>query len=192
MDKTDRRIEKTRTAIYQALSDLLREKKYANITIQEIIDRANVGRTTFYQHFTDKDALLGSCIETIFESFSDYLSEQVPPEHESRLMPVAEIFAHIQENSRLINGILMSDSGDLLFDKFKSYWSKRIEPYLLAHLPKGKTPKVPIDILTNYVTSTTIELLRWWMKSDEKYTPVQMEQYLFALIFPSVTSILGE
>jgi len=103
-----------------------------------------------------------------------------------------EIFAHIQENSRLINGILMSDSGDLLFDKFKSYWSKRIEPYLLAHLPKGKNPKVPIDILTNYITSTTIELLRWWMKSDEKYTPVQMEQYLFALIFPSVTSILGE
>lgn len=192
MDKPDRRIEKTRTAIYQALSDLLQEKKYANITIQEIIDRANVGRTTFYQHFTDKDTLLSSCIETIFESFSEHLTEQVPPEHESRLIPVAELFTHIQENSRLINGILMSDSGELLFDKFKSYWSQKIKPYLLEHLPKGQQPKVPIDILTNYVTSTLIELLRWWIKSDRKYTPEQMEQYLFALILPSVSSILRE
>jgi len=62
----------------------------------------------------------------------------------------------------------------------------------LEHLPKGKNPKVPIDILTNYVTSTLIELLRWWMKSGEKYSPEQMEQYLFALIFPSITSITGE
>jgi len=192
MDKPDRRIEKTRTAIYQALSDLLQEKKYANITIQEIIDRANVGRTTFYQHFTDKDTLLSSSIENIFEVLSGHLTEQVPPEHESRLIPVAELFTHIQENSRLINGILMSDSGELLFDKFKSYWSIKIEPYLLAHLPKGKQPKVPIDMLTNYVTSTLIELLKCWNKSEDKYTPEQMEQYFFALILPSISSVLGE
>lgn len=191
MDKPDRRIGKTKTAIYQALSDLLREKKYANITIQEIIDRANVGRTTFYQHFADKDELLSSCIETIFESFSGHLTEQAPPGHESRLIPVAEIFTHIQENKRLINGILISDSGDLLFHKFKSYWNPKVESYLSAHLPKEKKPKVPMDILTNHVTSTLIELLRWWMKTGEEYTPEQMEQYLIALIFPSITSIIG-
>jgi len=190
MDKPDRRIEKTRTAIYQALSDLLQEKRYANITIQEIIDRANVGRTTFYQHFTDKDALLSNCIETIFESLSGHLTEQVPPNHESRIIPVAELLTHIMENRRLINGILMSESGELLFDKFKSYWSKKIEPYLLAHLPNGKQPKVPIDILTNYVTSSLIELLKWWNKSGEEYTPKQMEEYFFALILPSISSIL--
>lgn len=192
MDKPDRRIEKTRTAIYQALSDLLQEKKYANITIQEIIDRANVGRTTFYQHFADKDELLSCCIETIFESLSIHLTEQVPPDHESRVIPVAELLTHIQENRRSINGVLMSESGELLFDKFKSYWNEKIEPYLLAHLPKGKQPKVPIDILTNYVTSTLVELLRWWNKTGEKYTPEQMEQYFFALIFPSIYSTLGE
>ncbi len=193
MDKSDRRIGKTRTAIFQAFSDLLCEKSYANITIQEIIDRANVGRTTFYQHFTDKDTLLMSCIdETIFVSLSNHLTEQTPPKHESRLIPVAEIFAHIRDNNRLINGIIMSDSGELLFDKFKSYWGERIKPALMAHLQKGNKPKVPIEILTNYVTTTLIELLRWWMKSGDKYTPEQMEQYFYALIFPSIYSMFDE
>ena len=192
MDKSDRRIGKTRTAIYQALNDLLHEKKYANITIQEIIDRANVGRTTFYQHFTDKDTLLMICIENIFESLSNHLTEQPPPKHESRLIPAAEIFAHIRENSRLINGILMSDSGEILFDKFKNYWGEKTEPYLLRHLPEGKQPKIPIAILTNFVTTTLIELLRWWMKSGGEYSPEQMEKYFFDLILPSVTLILDE
>lgn len=192
MDKSDRRIGKTRTAIYQALNDLLHEKKYANITIQEIIDRANVGRTTFYQHFTDKDTLLMICIENIFESLSNHLTEQPPPKHESRLIPAAEIFAHIRENSRLINGILMSDSGEILFDKFKNYWGEKTEPYLLRHLPEGKQPKIPIAILTNFITTTLIELLRWWMKSGGEYSPEQMEKYFFDLILPSVTLILDE
>lgn len=192
MNKPDRRIGKTRAAIYQALNDLLHEKKYANITIQEIIDRANVGRTTFYQHFTDKDTLLMNCIENIFESLSNHLTDQTPPNHESRLIPVAEIFAHIRENSRLINGILMSDSGEILFDKFKQYWGEKTEPYLLKHLPEGKQPKIPIAILTNYVTTTLIELLRWWMKSGKEYTPEQMEKYFFDLIIPSITSMLDE
>jgi AcrR family transcriptional regulator len=192
MEKPDRRIGKTRAAIFQALSDLLCEKTYANITIQEIIDRANVGRTTFYQHFTDKDALLMSCIETIFEALSNHLTEQTPQQHESRLIPVTEIFVHIRENNRLINGIIMSDSGDLLFDKFKTYWGEKTKPALLAHLPEGSKPEVPIEILTNHVTATLIELLRWWMKSGEKYTPEQMERYFYALIFPSIGAISSE
>lgn len=185
MDKPDRRIEKTRTAIYQALNDLLQEKKYPNITVQEIIDRANVGRTTFYSHFVDKDELLSSCIENIFESFNGHRTGQVTPEHESRIIPVAELFAHIQENSRSIVGVLMSESGELLLNKFQNYWNKKIEPYLLEHLSNEK-PKVPIDMLTSYITGTLTELIRWWIKTGEKYTPEQMEQYFLTLISPSI------
>ncbi len=191
MNKPDRRIDKTRNAIFEALSELLREKKYANITIQNIIDRANVGRTTFYSHFPTKDDLLSSYIENIFESFNEQLTEHVPKGHEGRLLPVVELLTHIKENERSINGVLMSESGELLFNKFKSYWNLRIEPYLLGQIPDGKKPKVPIDILTDYVTSTVVELIRFWLKSGKSYTPSQMEQYLFELINPSVQSALA-
>lgn len=65
-EKTDRRTEKTRQSLLLALSELMQEKKYSNITIQEIIDKANVGRSTFYAHFETKDDLLGCCMEHVF------------------------------------------------------------------------------------------------------------------------------
>lgn len=192
MPKSDRRIEKTRSSIFSALSELMQEKRYTNITIQEIVDRANIGRTTFYIHFTDKDDLLSCYIETIFESLSHDLSSHTPADQENRVVPIAELFTHIQENRRLINGLLLSDSSDLLFDKFRSYWSKRLEPFILAHLKEGTKPAVPIEILTNYVTGAMIDLLRWWMKSGANYSPVQMEQYLYAMVIPGITSVLAE
>lgn len=82
MNKPDRRIEKTKQAVFHALADLLQEKMYASLTIQEIIDRANIGRTTFYAHFPAKDDLLVAYMETIFESLHQRL-----PVGCSRTMP---------------------------------------------------------------------------------------------------------
>lgn len=186
-DKPDRRTEKTRQAIYNALSDLMQEKKYNNITIQEIIDRANVGRSTFYSHFDTKDELLISNIENIFEMLNEHITGCVEQAgNQSRLLPVAELFEHIMENSRLVKGLMSAESADLLFDKIQTYWNKKIEKYLNAKLAEGKEPKVPIIIMTNHITSTAIELLKWWMNHNMPYTPQQMDQYFQELINPCI------
>ena len=185
MGKPDRRVEKTKMAIYQALNDLLREKKYANISVQEIIDSANVGRTTFYSHFSDKDELLISCIRNIFESFNIHQIEQSSSECGINNMPVAELFAHVQEKSHLITGVLMSESSELILSEFKNYWNKKIESFLLMHRQLTEQQTVPMDIFTNHATSSLVELLRWWNKTGAKYTPKEMEEFYFALLFPN-------
>src|SRR5215471_4694864 len=69
MTKTDRRSERTRKLLQNALIDLIAERGYAAITIQAIVDRADVGRTTFYLHFRDKDDLFMSCHEDFVSEF---------------------------------------------------------------------------------------------------------------------------
>lgn len=185
--KPDRRTEKTRQSLLLALSDLMQEKKYSNITIQEIIDRANVGRSTFYAHFETKDELLSSCIENVFEMLNHHLADYVEQGgNQIRLIPVSELFEHVRENSRLLKGLMSAESMDLLLHKVQTYWNKRLEKYLIAQLSNHKEPKVPLDILANHITCTMIELLKWWINYNMPYTPQQMDQYFQSLINPCI------
>ena len=105
----DRRVNKTRKAIFAALSELLREKNFAQITVQEIIDLADIGRATFYAHFPTKDDVLAGQIESVFDSLNGQLNEHIQQENEKSLLPVTAIFAHIRDNEKTISGILMSE-----------------------------------------------------------------------------------
>ena len=84
MTKTDRRVERTRELLQKALIELIREQSYEAITIQDIVDRANVGRTTFYLHYTSKDDLFMGCHEAIVRSSR---APQAPSKTAPRLSP---------------------------------------------------------------------------------------------------------
>lgn len=189
MNPTDRRVGKTRKAIFAALNELMQEKKYSKITVQEIIDRADVGRATFYAHFPTKEDLLSDSIENIFESLSEQLNGHIAQGQESESLPVAALFAHIQDNERVIKGVAMSESGELLFGKFKSYWGTKIQPIIMEHIPNGgkPEPKVPIDMLINHIINTLTELIKFWLQDGLRYTPEQMEQYFFELVQPALS-----
>ena len=184
MNQADRRINKTRKAIFNALNELLREKKFSKITVQEIIDRADIGRATFYTHFPTKDAVLIGYVESYIESLNEQLNEHIEQDGEYKLLPVAALFAHIQENEKAISGIFMSESGAVLFEKFKSYWGAIVQPLLQARIAKGQFPIIPGDMLTNHVITTLIELIKFWIQDGLRYTPEQMERYFFELVWP--------
>lgn len=72
----DRRVQRTRQLLQNALSELILEKAYEKITVQDVIDRANVGRSTFYAHFQDMDKLLLSGFEPLLAEFEEFLTGQ--------------------------------------------------------------------------------------------------------------------
>lgn len=188
----DRRVVKTRQIIYEAFFELMKEKQYDKITVQEIIDRANVGRSTFYSHFFSKDELLENSIETMMEMLNQDLSHVIDDDNMNRLIPVAELFKHIKENGRLMKSLVKGNSSDLFVDKVQICLNEKIEAHICPHLTKGKEPTVPMPIFINYISNTLIFLMKWWLNNNMQYTPDQMEQYFYELVIPSIEAILKD
>ena len=119
----DRRQQKTRTAIFSAFTSLLAEKSYSKITVQEIIDAANVGRTTFYAHFETKDDLLKELCE---ELFGHIIGSAMDCTHTHGLYSdgsapesvFCHLLQHLQENDKNLLGLLTCESSEIFLRYF--------------------------------------------------------------------------
>jgi AcrR family transcriptional regulator len=175
----NRRVEKTKEALFQALSTLLEQKRYSAISIQEIIDAADVGRTTFYAHFCSKDELLKACVEKHSDSLrhpGGHNAQNAAHDTDSlQSMPIRRLFEHIQENITRIRGVIADPaSADILFRKMKIYWTDHL---LHSKAFSNPLPGVPVELVVNHLVQTLIECIRWWIQTGRKYTPQEMEQY---------------
>ena len=106
--KEDARVRRTRDALGDAIVALMHEKPFESITVQDVLDRAHVGRSTFYSHYSDKDDLLMSDVDEFFERVSMGLSERGETSH--RVFPVKEFFSHIAEAQPFVNALSSTGS----------------------------------------------------------------------------------
>lgn len=182
----DRRQQKTREAIFGAFSSLLSQKNYSKITVQEIIDEANVGRTTFYAHFETKDDLLKGLCSELFEHIIDAALDRT---HTHGLYSSSEaphsvflhLLQHLQENHRNILGLLSCESNDLFLRYFKNSLSRLIRRYI-DNYPCVQVRSVPEDFLVNHISVTFVEMVLWWLNNQRKQTPEELEGYFLAVI----------
>ena len=173
MDNVDsRRIRKTKTAIFNALHELMQEKRYANISIQNIIDRAYIGRTTFYSHYATKDELLESYISHIFDML--IVEPQSEAETLDALIPIEPIFNHLQGHNRFLKNILHTDSGEMLFQRAEVYWRKKLQTYMENVESESK---LPVDLRIHNIIASAIGLIKWWSKNDVPYSPQEMSAF---------------
>lgn len=184
----DRRQQKTRAAIFAAFTVLLEKENYNKITIQEIIDEANVGRTTFYSHFETKDALLNALCDELFgHIINDALDQEhthgLYPEEEAEVSIFFHVLAHLQENDNNILRLLSGESNELFMRYFKNGMKTVIEKRLL---PNKKKSSLPHDFLVNHISGSFIELVYWWIEGDMKYSPKKLDEYFRAAIKPLV------
>lgn len=177
----DRRMRKTKAAIYTAFSELLAKKKYSQITVEQIINLADIGRSTFYSHFGTKDELLKSMCLDMFQgmTFSEHSIDIANPHS-----IVAELLRHIKNNKKAIKGVITSESGNLFIRYFKVYFNQRIEK-LLDRLDKSCIT-VPKDFLINHISGSFIEMVEWWIESDMKQTPEELTEYFLSVISPVI------
>ena len=175
----DRRQRKTRKAIFDAFASLLEGKSYSGITVQDIIDQADISRSTFYSHFETKDELLKALCTEIFEHvFSEDLSREASHDFSGAERDLKEeithMLYHLKDNSRYISRILSCESGDVFMNYFKEY----LEKVFRIELRKVRTD-VPAEYLLNHMVCDFAETVRWWMKNDI-YTPEEISRFFFS------------
>ena len=166
----DRRQRKSRKAIFSAFMKLLEEKSYTKITVQEIIDEADVGRTTFYSHFPTKDDLLSALCEEIFEHvFSRTLEKESTHDFSGKEGDIAKeiehILYHIRENC--IPRILRGESRDLFFRYFQS----RLAPILSAIIQPERISGIPEGYVLNQLSTSLVSTIGWWLSEGMDMTP---------------------
>lgn len=184
----DRRQQKTRAAIFSAFSTLLSEKSYSKITVQEIIDTANVGRTTFYAHFETKDDLLKALCE---ELFGHIISSAADCTHTHGLYSngnapesiFCHLLQHLQENDNNIIGLLSCESSEIFLRYFKNSLNELIQTHFVNQSQKIKAT-VPQDFLVNHISSSFVEMVLWWINGRMKKTPAELDRYFRAVIEP--------
>lgn len=172
----DRRQLKTRKAIFRAFRALLERKRYDHITVQEIIDEADVGRSTFYAHFETKDLLLKAmCDDMFYHIFENDPCPWVGRDNEMEAK-LSHTLWHIRDAKNDLTGILLSDSGELFMAYFKEHLRAMFEADL-ACFRAG----VPRDFLLNYLTASFAEVVRWWLREGMKTSPEQTAGYFMEL-----------
>lgn len=174
----DRRQLKTRQAVFEAFTALLETKSYGSISVQEIIDRANIGRSTFYAHFETKDELLRALCGEIFDHvFSPELGREPTHDFSGRRDlkgEITHILYHLGESRSYIRGILRRESGEL----FMRYFRERLEGVFDGALGEDR-PDLPREYLLRHLTWDLAETVRWWM-DHESYTPEEVSRFFFA------------
>jgi AcrR family transcriptional regulator len=183
----DRRQQKTRESIFSAFNCLLSKKRYSNITVQEIIDEANVGRSTFYAHFETKDELLKAmCSEIFTHVVSDHLTSEethdFSEKNDDTDSIITHILYHLKDNSKNIIGILTCESGELFLRYFKQYLNGVFMEYYGKQIQHCR--RLPTDLLLSHISSSFVEMINWWIQNDMKQTPEEMERYFVAVINP--------
>lgn len=177
----DRRQKRTRDAIYSAFAKLLLKKNYSEITVKEIIDEANIGRSTFYSHFETKDALLSTVADDLFEHV--FIIQGKGEEHEySESVTLKEQLAHFAyhvKNISLYHELLNSSASSFFYDHLKQH--------LLVYFGDKlsfKNTAIPRAFLAESVVSSFLNILSYWLKDGMKESLEELEAYFDATVTP--------
>jgi AcrR family transcriptional regulator len=168
-----------------ALISLILEKNYDDITVKDILDRADVGRSTFYSHYRDKedlfrgdwDRFMGLIIRNI--RFENYAC--------GGFIPIKVLFQHLADSHPLYRALEKSGKVDQLLKAGKDRLAGDLERELTKWMDTSRmTTAIPSSIMANYLANEIFGLLRWWLELNMPYTPERMDQIFHQLVAPGL------
>ncbi len=182
----DRRQRKTREAIFTAFIGLLSEENFNQITVSRIIERADIGRATFYAHFETKDFLLKELCEELFDHIFD---SEISCSHPHRSIfdcdapdsVFLHLFRHLQKNDNNILDLLSCQNNELFLLYFKKNLTRLIHRHL-SLFEGRRSPELPEDFWLDHIASTFTSTVRWWVDHKMAESPETITGYFMAAV----------
>jgi AcrR family transcriptional regulator len=181
----DRRIQKTDRHLHEALSTLIREKPYDAIAVKEILDRADVGRSTFYAHFRDKDALLVSGIHDMLRSGRSAKPAPSASRRDEVLSFSLPVFSHVEQHRRDSDGRMGARGRAIIHGHLQQVVAELVANELKRHAGREGS-RLPPDLLACHVAATFVLVLNWWVESGSQLTATQVNDHFLQLMSPVV------
>ncbi len=186
----DRRQRKTRNAIFKAFIELLESKSYSKISVGDIIERADIGRATFYAHFETKDFLLKELCEELFEHIlNSAIGVKTNENHYDCDFGGGSVFLHLlkhlEENKFNILGLLSSENNEIFLQYFKENLKELVISQYLGS-EKIINAKLPQEYLVNHICSSFTNAVSYWISHKMKETPEEITNYFLATIEPII------
>lgn len=173
----DRRQRKTRQAIFNAFTQLLQQKSFNAITVGEIIERADIGRATFYAHFETKDYLLKELCEELFCHLIDSTTGENGHRHifecDAPDSVFLHLFRHIAKNDNQILELLSCENNQLFLRYFKAELLELVESQL-DELKIERHSALPREFVINHIAATFVETVKWWAGNKCQLSPEEI------------------
>ena len=196
--KTDRRVRRTRDALGDSLIRLMHEKPFAEITVQHVLDRAGVSRSTFYTHFSDKNDLLLSDAEEFFEMAASALTRR--GDTSRRIAPVTEMFSHVAEWRSFYNAMVASDKIRDVMEIGQECFARAIEQRLAEMAASGPLPprsskdgrnakawsKPALTAISKMLAGALMSLMTWWLHSGQSLSAAQMDDLYHEFVWSGI------
>jgi len=184
--REDRRVRRTRDRLGDALVGLLVGKPFDEITVQEVLDRAHVSRSTFYSHFRDKNDLFLSDSDEFLEATATALSRF--GDKSERVAPVAELFAHLADVRPFYNALVQSEKIRDVWDLGRGHFARAIEKRF-AEIPRGRSiPPKRRRALAHAVAGSLFSLLDWWIRNGTSFTPAEMDELFHRMVWSGIAT----
>lgn len=186
--KVDQRIRHTRDRLGDALMELALEKPFDAITVQQVLDRAGVSRSTFYVHYNDKDDLFISDVDEFFEGMATALSRRA--DSSDRIAPVRELFAHIADASRFHKAIVASGKIHEVLELGQGHFARGIEQRL-AELHRARGTMAQRHAIAQALAGALLSLLSWWIKARMPTSPAHMDNLYHRMVWSGIVREVG-
>jgi AcrR family transcriptional regulator len=189
MAKQDRRIQRSQQTLIEALLMLMENNHYDQISVQDIVQQANVGRSTFYAHFQNKDDLVMWGFQYILAKTAQHL--QIT-EGKRLSFDVTLLFKHAAGHYELYKTLIWGSGFELLIKEGQRKFCETIQQRLLDLEGLEKHFHIPIPILAQMFSGSLLVLLKWWLDEKMPFTAQEMNNMFQKTIMQGMENTFNE